>query len=789
MFSHQAIHSLQCTASSKNRSYSLRREVLFCASSTHRSIVSRQTERARMRRARAMTTTTTKSKRQTIKVNLSGHHHRHHRNNNTNTNTRTSVVTFGWRDFFSGNKSKDEDENSSSLAKVAAKDDDENEKKSGKKNNNNNENQSSSSTRIMNHDDQKADDKKIINVVANVSETLNSLDALLGPDLKKIEEERREREEEEKYKKQQRAASANADITTTTKKEGATVPVDNKVISNDDDEDERTKKIREENRKKFRVDLTKSSLADSKPLLDLKRDNDESDDSTTTTNTTTSSQQQQQQSRDEKLEKVLQDLGKIAQRKKQKEESGETSNDLDEDELKLQKQFDALLDILEEPGIPPVSAEDIEVIKKEIFGMQTFFVTSVETIGGDSEDFMENQAQTLKSSQAGTGALFRGNLRKDRQLVWDEVREKIYSKFDNKYEVFLLEEPAALSANSPGPGETLGDNKRGPRVSFLVVPADRAGPAEDTSAWQYLIALVLVGFTVGSAVQLGLVAEVSRLPEETLRWLAEGAQQQGGGGVDLQIDPNQPPPGLENFDTVAYVEAALPITGGVLLSSLMHELGHRIVAAQRDVKLSIPYLIPNGQLGTFGTITQLKSIPETRTDFLDISIAGPLAGGITAFALWTYGLILSIGHDPACVPIPANLFGSSLLLGGISELILTGGGATGVEGAAVVAEAGKQIVVHPLFIAGWYVCVLRLFSFFLSSFSLYLSLARDSMKTKCFTDFPLSDSLVILNHTRSSAAEAKTSMTLRIIMYLCVCVCVCVCVLDFVSYKLLLFSF
>ena len=37
-----------------------------------------------------------------------------------------------------------------------------------------------------------------------------------------------------------------------------------------------------------------------------------------------------------------------------------------------------------------------------------------------------------------------------------------------------------------------------------------------------------------------------------------------------------------------------------------------------------------------------------------------------------------------------------------------------------------------------------------------------SMKTNVFTDFPLSDSLVILNHTRSSAAEAKTSMTLRI---------------------------
>ena len=173
---------------------------------------------------------------------------------------------------------------------------------------------------------------------------------------------------------------------------------------------------------------------------------------------------------------------------------------------------------------------------------------------------------------------------------------------------------------SPGPGESV-SNTRGPRVSFLVVPADRAGPSEETGFWQYLIALALIGFTVGSAVQLGLVAEVSRLPEETMRWLAEGG---GAAGIDPSIDPSAPPPGLENFDTVAYVEAALPVTAGVLLSSLAHEVGHRVVGAMRNVKLSIPYLIPNGQLGTFGTITQIKSIPENRSDFFDVAIAGPL---------------------------------------------------------------------------------------------------------------------------------------------------------------------
>ena len=432
--------------------------------------------------------------------------------------------------------------------------------------------------------------------------------------------------------------------------------------SSDDDMslDERTRRIREENRKKFRVDLSKESSGGD-GLVDLLKPPSSDDDEVKSeekgkeeggSKSIDSSNNNVVSSRDEKLEKVLADLGKIAQRKKMKEEGKMASSDEDDEaelqreERELQKQFDALLDILEEPGIPPVSKEDVDVIKNEIFGMQTFFVTSVETIGGDLDDMEagpgDNAAAATSSGgrrrnssmgQGGTGALFRGNLRKDRQEVWDEVRAKLYDMFDNKYEIFMLEEPDALSPNSPGPGESV-SNTRGPRVSFLVVPADRAGPSEETGFWQYLIALALIGFTVGSAVQLGLVAEVSRLPEETMRWLAEGG---GAAGIDPSIDPSAPPPGLENFDTVAYVEAALPVTAGVLLSSLAHEVGHRVVGAMRNVKLSIPYLIPNGQLGTFGTITQIKSIPENRSDFFDVAIAGPLCGGVTALALFSYG--------------------------------------------------------------------------------------------------------------------------------------------------------
>ena len=544
----------------------------------------------------------------------------------------------------------------------------------------------------------------------DVSTTLADLELLLGPDEKKLEEERKEKEEEAKYLKLKET------------REMKQKSMDESSSDDDLSLDERTRRIREENRKKFRVDLSKESSGGD-GLVDLLKPPSSDDDEVKSeekgkeeggSKSIDSSNNNVVSSRDEKLEKVLADLGKIAQRKKMKEEGKMASSDEDDEaelqreERELQKQFDALLDILEEPGIPPVSKEDVDVIKNEIFGMQTFFVTSVETIGGDLDDMEagpgDNAAAATSSGgrrrnssmgQGGTGALFRGNLRKDRQEVWDEVRAKLYDMFDNKYEIFMLEEPDALWPNSPGPGESV-SNTRGPRVSFLVVPADRAGPSEETGFWQYLIALALIGFTVGSAVQLGLVAEVSRLPEETMRWLAEGG---GAAGIDPSIDPSAPPPGLENFDTVAYVEAALPVTAGVLLSSLAHEVGHRVVGAMRNVKLSIPYLIPNGQLGTFGTITQIKSILENRSDFFDVAIAGPLCGGVTALALFSYGLVLSIGHDPACVPIPGNLFGSSLLLGGVSELLLTmGDGDATATGAAAATSA---IVVHPYFIAGW----------------------------------------------------------------------------------------
>ncbi len=41
---------------------------------------------------------------------------------------------------------------------------------------------------------------------------------------------------------------------------------------------------------------------------------------------------------------------------------------------------------------------------------------------------------------------------------------------------------------------------------------------------------------------------------------------------------------------------------------LMHELAHAAVAGLRDIKIAPSFLIPNSQLGTFGSVTQASAI-------------------------------------------------------------------------------------------------------------------------------------------------------------------------------------
>jgi hypothetical protein len=106
----------------------------------------------------------------------------------------------------------------------------------------------------------------------------------------------------------------------------------------------------------------------------------------------------------------------------------------------------------------------------------------------------------------------------------------------------------------------------------------------------------------------------------------------------------------------------VPIFASVLGVNFVHEVGHRIAAGIRKVKLGPTYFIPNLQIGSFGAITPLASLLKGRRDLWDVAAAGPIAGGLASLAL------VRTGFDPArrawggewvaCAALPFELSGN-----------------------------------------------------------------------------------------------------------------------------------
>ncbi|KAG4122024.1 hypothetical protein ERO13_D11G242200v2 [Gossypium hirsutum] len=172
------------------------------------------------------------------------------------------------------------------------------------------------------------------------------------------------------------------------------------------------------------------------------------------------------------------------------------------------------------------------------------------------------------------------------------------------------------------------DPRGGPRVSFGLLRKEVSEPGP-TTLWQYVIAILLFLLTIGSSVELGIASQ---------------------------------------------------------------ELGHFLAAFPKKVKLSIPFFIPNITLGSFGAITQFKSILPDRSTQVDISLAGPFAGAALSFSMFAVGLLLSSNPDAAgdLVQVPSMLFQGSLLLGLISRATL-----------GYAAMHAATVSIHPLVIAGW----------------------------------------------------------------------------------------
>lgn len=304
--------------------------------------------------------------------------------------------------------------------------------------------------------------------------------------------------------------------------------------------------------------------------------------------------------------------------------------------------------LMELLGPEKVDPTDVKLIKEKLFGYSTFWVTREEPFG-----------------DLGEGILFLGNLRGKREEVFAKLQQQLHEAAGDKYNLFMVEEP-----NSEGP-----DPRGGPRVSFGLLRKEVSEPGP-TTLWQYVIALLLFVLTIGSCVELGIASQIGSLPPEVVKYFT---------------DPNATePPDMQLL--FPFVESSLPLAYGVLGVQLFHEVGHFLAAFPKKVKLSIPFFIPNITLGSFGAITQFKSILPDRRTKVDISMAGPLAGAALSFSMFCVGLLLS--SNPAAagdlVQVPSMLFQGSLLLGLISRATL-----------GYAAMHAANVSIHPLVIAGW----------------------------------------------------------------------------------------
>jgi membrane-associated protease RseP (regulator of RpoE activity) len=246
---------------------------------------------------------------------------------------------------------------------------------------------------------------------------------------------------------------------------------------------------------------------------------------------------------------------------------------------------------LEAPAIlQRISAEDLQAIQS-IFGLDTFFVT--ETV------------------PYGEGAIFKGNLRQEAEVVVPLLVEKLKEQVGSRYQLFLVEDPAEKPAVVVLPDEIV--NYRASRGAQILA----AG---------LLLASFLATLEVGANL-LGF-----RLLDAPGRWVE-----------------------------------ALPVAAGIFAILLVHETGHRWMAGKYGVRLSPAFVIPSLGIGTLGSLNRIQSPVPNRKALFDIAFAGPAASGILSLLVLLAGLKLSGSEG---LYVPTEIFRSSILVGTLARLVL-----------------------------------------------------------------------------------------------------------------------
>jgi membrane-associated protease RseP (regulator of RpoE activity) len=229
------------------------------------------------------------------------------------------------------------------------------------------------------------------------------------------------------------------------------------------------------------------------------------------------------------------------------------------------------------------------------------------------------------------GAIFKGNLRGEAAVVHRRLTEKLQNKLGDKYRLFLVPDPED-------------------RPVVVVLPS--SNDPQGATIPQQILAVVMFIATIATSLEaMGVFL-----------------------GFDFYEHPDR-------------VREILPLVLGVWTILISHELGHQILARMRQVKIGLPFFLPTGQIGSFGSITRFESLVPDRSTLFDIAFAGPAAGGLVSVAMLIVGLLLS--HAGSGLEIPSQFLQGSILVGTIAKIVL---GSTAHQ---------ATLSIHPLVIIGW----------------------------------------------------------------------------------------
>ena len=230
------------------------------------------------------------------------------------------------------------------------------------------------------------------------------------------------------------------------------------------------------------------------------------------------------------------------------------------------------------------------------------------------------------------GVILKGNLRGEPDVVHDRLTQSLSDRLGDKYNLFLVE------------GQD--------RKPVVIVLPSRAIFNNDTIPQKILIA-VLIFANIYTSLSLGALVA----------------------GIPVVQNPQE------------YL-VGLPFALGIGAILTLRELAMRWMASKYKVKMSLPFLLPSSQLGSFGSFSRIVSPLPNRVALFDIAIAPVVVSGLLSLVMLLVGLQLSaIGMGS--IDIPSQIFQSSVLAGTLAKLFL---------GEALHSNF---VSIHPLVVLGW----------------------------------------------------------------------------------------